>query len=416
MKKFLTLILAFAFAACTTAEFRSGYDPYSGILLPFTLEADIPGLSQSVTFTVKNLQSGASYSAESGAAGKAEFRLAAGLYSVHSEAIVDDYLWSYSADRIDVGATPSVKAAFIRVEPGDLLIKEVYCGGCKDSVEVFDSTLMAYVKTLQTHQTDKYFILHNNCSETLYLDSLCFGTLSPANATGNNKWLKYDDSGLRVYDDFVPVYQAVWQFGGGGADFPLAPGEDAVVCICGAIDHTKLFPSSVNLNRSGYFVCYDEQQFWNTNYHPVPGDQIQPSHILSVVIKTGVANGYTFSISSPTLVIFKAQGCTIQEFVQSDEVVIQEPGSNYDKVVKVPCSWVLDAMEVFDGSRSNNVKRLPPELDGGCVYQAETYLGVSLLRRRNEERSAELGREVLVDTNNSSNDFYQSSKPTLRDE
>ena len=195
----------------------------------------------------------------------------------------------------------------------------------------------------------------------------------------------------------------------------MAPGEDAVVVIGGAIDHAAQYPLSVNLNKPGYFVCYNPVYFWNTLYHPAPGDQINPDHYLNVVIKTGQANAYTFSVFSPATVIFKAQNTTIQEFVNNENNVIQKPGSTIDRVVKIPNEWILDGVEIYYGGSSNNKKRLSPSIDAGYVTQSALYDGKTLFRRTDEEASNEAGYEILEDTNNSSNDFYEREKQSLHD-
>jgi hypothetical protein len=171
----------------------------------------------------------------------------------------------------------------------------------------------------------------------------------------------------------------------------------------------------VNLNNSAYFVCYNSTYFPNTNFHPAPGDQIQQDHILGVVIKTGQANAYAVSISSPVIIIFRAQGTTIQDFVLEDGSVIQMPGSTSEQVVCVPDEWVIDGVEVFDGRQSNNSKRLPSAIDAGYVTQSDIYKGHTLYRYTDEDATAEYGFEVLTDTNNSSNDFYERQTQSLHE-
>ena len=279
---------------------------------------------------------------------------------------------------------------------GSVVIKEIYCGGCKKYPQEGD------------YQADQYIILHNNDYKVQYLDGICFGTLSPYNATGSNPWI--DESGL---PDFIPVIQAVWQFPGDGDDFPLQPGEDAVMCLRGAIDHTVQYPLSVNLNKPDYFVCYNPTYFTNTAYHPAPGNLISQDRYLDVVIKTGQANAYTMSNSSPAVVIFRAEGMTIQEHVLNPDNVIQVPSSNVDRVVKVPFDWVLDAVEVFDGRSAANQKRLISSLDAGYITLTDVFLGHTLMRSVDEAATAVAGYEILADTNNSLNDFYESEKQSL---
>ena len=113
--------------------------------------------------------------------------------------------------------------------------------------------------------------------------------------------------------------------------------------------------------------------------------------------------------------IFRAEGTTIQEHVLTVDNVIQVPGGAVDRVVKVPFDWVLDAVEVFDGRSSANQKRLVPALDAGYITQSDVFLGHSLIRSVDKQASEDAGYEILADTNNSLNDFYESEKQSLHE-
>ena len=85
----------------------------------------------------------------------------------------------------------------------------------------------------------------------------------------------------------MPLVECVWGFPGGGTDYPLEPGGQAVMCINGAIDHTLQYPLSVDLNRADCFVCYDNTYYTNTTYHPTPGDKVRTDRYMQVLRKTG---------------------------------------------------------------------------------------------------------------------------------
>ena len=219
-------------------------------------------------------------------------------------------------------------------------------------------------------------------------------------------------TGETIFPDFAPVVTVVWQLPGNGKSFPLEPGEDAVVALRGAIDHTLQYPLSVNLNLPDVFACYNPTYFPNPTYHPAPGDQVKPERYAQVVIKTGQSNANTFSISSPTVVLFRTP-MPAGEYVLQPDVVRTTPGNSADRVVTVPYEWIVDAVEVFDGRSGNNGKRISPAADAGFVIQSDIYKGHTLRRKVDEKASAENGYEVLVDTNNSSNDFYESEIQSL---
>ena len=401
-----TVLASAILSGCTDLK---NDNPYTATLNTLTVSPVYPegfgdgpqaGISVNITETGK----GTEYTATTGADGKASIKVQDGIYRVTISYRTDEYIFNGSADRVRIiGEDKNLPVSMDMTEPGEIVIKEIYCGGC-----------LCYPLE-GTYMSDSYIILHNNTSQVQYLDSLCIGVADPYNATGTNVWVSRDDDGTSVLPDFVPVIQAVWKIKGDGKTFPLQPGEDAVVCIFGAIDHTRQYPLSVNLNKPGYFVCYNIEYFPNTRYHPVPGDNISSDRYLDVVIKTGQANAYTFSVNSPAVVIFKAEGTTIEDFVSSENAIVQKPGSSSDRIVKLPIEWVLDGVEVFTGSSAGNVKRLDPGIDAGYANFSAPYLGHTLFRKTDAQASEDKGFEVLVDTNNSLNDFYERNEQSLHE-
>ena len=400
----MTLILA---AACTDMK---NSNPYEESLNVLTVTALYPegyegfDLGGSLA-VVEEMNTGNRYSVPTDAAGCFSLSLPNGIYRINVSGRFDRDVFNGAADKVVIsGSDVAMSLPLSYSRAGSIVIKELYCGGCK------------MLPQEGNYQGDQYFILHNNDYNVQYLDGLCFGTLSPNNSTGTNPWVsKNESTGETIFPDFLPIIQAVWQMPGDGDDFPLQPGEDAVICLRGAIDHTLQYPLSVNLNKPDYFVCYNITYFWNTMYHPAPGNLISQDRIVDVVIKTGQANAYTLSLSSPTLVIWKPEGMTMHEFANAPGNVIPVPGSNVDDVVTIPMDWVYDAVEVFDGRSANNSKRLPPAVDAGYIMQTDIYLGRSLMRHVDENASAAAGYEVLADTNNSLNDFYETEKQSLHE-
>ena len=65
------------------------------------------------------------------------------------------------------GKDVDIAIALAMSKAGSIIVKEIYCGGCKKLPQEGD------------YQSDQYIILHNNHYDVQYLDSLCLGTLSP---------------------------------------------------------------------------------------------------------------------------------------------------------------------------------------------------------------------------------------------
>jgi len=398
MKK---LLISFAAILCISCVKPGADDPYSGALCSVSVLLEYPegyveAAREGVEVVLEEVNNLYDYIATTDASARARIALPTGLYRISVSDRQGSSIFNGTLDKVNVSAASSDIVLNLKYsKAGTLIIKEIYCGGCKKLPEIGD------------YQADKYVMLHNNDNRTVYLDSLCFGTLAPYNSNASNPW-----GGIR---DVAPIIQALWQFGGTGTSFPLEPGQDAVLCLCGAIDHTAQYPLSVNLNRPGYFVAYNNTYFTNTSYHPAPGDQIAADHILEVVEKVGSANAYTFSINSPTAIIFRPVGCSIREYVKKEGSITDVPGAK-DRVIEIPWEWIIDGVEVFNGASSSNNKRIRDDVDAGFVYQTNTYLGHSLMRNIDMEATEEKGYEVLMDTNNSSADFYERSTASLHDE
>ena len=405
MKRIIYILILLAAVSCT--DFKA-FNPYEETLNVLTVKSEWTmeeGSREGFKVLVEDMNTGAGYATASDSLGTAVFDLPNGLYRVSMTGKLGEYMFNGATDKVAVSnADREVTLDLALSKAGAIVIKEIYCGGCKKLPQEGD------------YQADQYVILHNNDYDVQYLDSLCFGTLSPYNSNSTNPWtVKDPQTGVLTYPDFLPIIQAVWKFPGDGDDFPLQPGEDAVVCLRGAIDHASQFPLSVNLDVPGYFVCYNSTYFTNTAYHPAPGVNISEDRYLEVVIKTGKANAYTMSLSSPAIVIFKAKGGTIEDYVRVADNITPVPGSIVDNVVKVPFDWVMDAVEVFDGRSVTNTKRLPSDVDAGYVTLTDVFTGRSLMRKVDEQLSQSSGYEVLADTNNSSEDFYETERQSLHE-
>jgi len=409
MKRFFYIgLLGCLAAACTSF----GDDAYEGDVHRLVVHAAYPEqwgmhLRAGVEVRVQEVSAGIGYTELTNERGVAEFRLANGIYRVSiSDRPTQTAVFNGAVERVQViGADREVTLPLTYSRTGAVVIKEIYCGGCSRAPEQ------------GTFNYDQYVVLHNNSAGVCYLDGLCFGCADPYNSTtsSGNVWVTVDPAtGETVFPGYVPVIQAVWQFGGGGTDFPLAPGADAVIAINGAVDHAAQYPQSVNLNREEYFVLYNEAEFPNTSYHPTPGDRILPSHHLRVAVKLGQANAYAYSQNSPATVIFQPVGTTLEEFLADPANVRQKPGSASDRCALIPESWIVDGLEIFT-TPSDRVKRLSAEVDAGFAVLSETRKSHTIHRRLDEEATAAAGYEIYVDTNNSSNDCYERTTQSLRE-
>lgn len=407
MKKLTLICFVMLSAACTSF----GSDPYGRSVRSLHVAVSYPEeyadyLREGVAVTLSDRNSSNVYTALTDGAGDAEFRVSAGHYTL---SVLDqpneEAVFNGSVELVDLSAgDQSLTVALSFSKPGTIIIKEIYSGGCPSDPPA-----------TTPYKLDKYVILHNNSFETQYLDGLCFGGIAPYNSSSqNNPWVTTDATGNLIFQDFAPMLDCVWQFPGNGEDFPLAPGEDAVIAFRG-VDHTQTYSRSVNLNRKGYFVLYDLLNFpgSTSNPTPAPGDQIDEAHYMKMLKKTGLSTSYTMSDNSPALIIFRApEGYDLTSYLASKDSETQFVNTFY---TKIPWEWIVDGVEVIDQTGAARTKRLRADIDAAGVEFSAMAQGHTLHRRLNETTTATAGFDVYYDTNNSSNDFYERETQSLRE-
>ncbi len=392
---------------------------------------------------------GNAWQASTDGTGWARFTLPAGLYDLtasgqYTDAEGQEYVMNCSASNIKVNATSPVVGQgmvlpMVASRRGSLIIKELYQGGCQK-----DDGSGAYY-------FDKYVVLYNNGQLPLTIGQLGLGMVPPYNAHANNG--NFDAEGRLTYagQGFIPAIQAIWHF---NDTLRLEGGEEVVIALNGAVDHTVSYSNSVNLGRAEYYCTYDPLTFTNTSYYPVPSELIPADHYLTAAFY-GQGNAWPLSQLDPAFFIFAIpDGVDIDAYANDagniwyHNNVVSPSGA----CLRIPTDWIIDGVEMYSTVSTKNAKRLTDEVDAGAVYLTNTF-GHSVHRNvdvaatkaiaGNEERlvyglkatpdasqgvvtadpsgihaeaSARQGAIIIYqDTNNSSNDFFERYQATLRD-
>lgn len=400
-----TVLLA-AVLAVSCTSFDNAH-PYDGDLATLEIASVYPAdyaPAEGTEVKATEITNGNYYIARTDNKGCATFRIPRGAYRITVAEQRGENIFNGTLEevRLTSAGTEPVKLelpVFLSI-PGKIVIKEIYCGSCSKAPH--DGEV----------KNDQYVILHNNDSNTQYLDGLCFGTVAPYTSASDNNWVKTDSKGQLIFQEFAPIIECVWQFQGTGTDFPLAPGQDAVIAIRGAVDFTQDFPLSVNLNQPDYFATFSRLHFNNEKNYLTPGDKIRPERLLKMLKKTGISTSYFIAEKSPAIVIFRPEeGFDFEAYINDDSrCVATEPGGN-TKCIKVAWEWIIDGVEVFFST--NNHKRLKPEVDAGAFPFSILYQGHTVHRKLDEKATAAAGYEIYVDTNNSSEDFEERETQSL---
>ncbi len=438
MRQLLYIIIIIALSAC-----KAHYDEDIEVckyLVMLTYPENIEGSKEGIRVELKSIGHDAVFVDSTDAEGVATFTVTPGIYEASASTILRPstntvIILNGSSGQVVLNKDASTTIQMRGSKVNQLVIKELYVGGItKDDGKAF--------------HFDKSFILYNNSSATATFDQLCIGIVAPYNSQATNRW--YGSDGRLIYeaDGYIPVIDGIWYF---PQTLLIEPYERVVVNTHGAIDNTLTYPQSVNYAHADYYCMYDpEVGYTNPSYYPTPADVIPTSHYLKAV-KIGISNAWALSTSSPALILFQVKGTTPQVYASNVENMMYIPGTaqnDINKCLKVPVDWVMDAVEVFSATSANsNMKRLTPVIDAGYV-NLTNQRGHSLYRNVDKDATESLPENagklvygyslcvdgssepsgidaeasikngahiVYQDTNNSSNDFHERQKCSLRD-
>ena len=437
MKKFFVMmmmaVMAFSLTACKD-------DDDAVQLVKLTVQ--VTGASDVEDFDVElvNATTASSYMKTTDAKGTVTFEVTPGIYnaSVSEILYIEGYRYVYNGTTSNITLTAGKDAtATIQLKEAktsQVIIKELYNGGCKTDKG-------------KNFQQDKCVILYNNTAEKATLTNLGFGMASPANSQANNK--NYGEDGKLTYeaDGFTPSWNGIWFYNG---TIEIEPYSQLVINVQGAIDNTQTHSQSINYANTSYYCMYDPESGYNsTSYYPTPADVIPTSHYLKAV-RVGLGVAWSLSVSSPALFVYQAPNVNLSEYANNTSNIWYDGGSEGQQVwacVKISNEWIFDGIEVFSNAYDDNMKRLTSDIDAGSVGLTN-YLGHSLYRNVDKaatealaenagklvynyslgvdkstdpsgidaEASMKKGAHIIfMDTNNSTADFHERQKCSLKD-
>lgn len=433
----LTIVMGLFLIACTDEGAPTG-------VAVGTVQISVSGVGstqEGFDVVLRNVSTSSIFTATTNEEGTATFTVAPGIYeasvsgSYAREGVAYTFNGTSGQITVRTDQTTAVVIDMKSIRRSQVVIKELYCGGClaDDGTTKF--------------QCDKYVILYNNSDQTATLNNLCIGFAAPYNAQAVNN--NYTADGKLSYETegFLPVIDGLWYF---PSALQIEPYMQVVVNIHGAIDNAQTISQSVSFANPDYYCMYDpESGYTNTRYYPTPSELIPSSHYLKAV-RWSQSNAWPLSVTSPALVLFQTHGVSPADHVADTANEWYDGGENKlsKKCVKLPNEWVVDAIEVYSSANKEScVKRLTADVDAGYVWLTN-YQGHSLYRNvdqtatesiaENEgklvynyalgvdgstdpsgidvEASLQRGaRIVYQDTNNSSNDFHERRQCSLRE-
>ncbi len=239
-----------------------------------------------------------------------------------------------------------------------------------------------------------FFELYNNSDQTVFLDGMIFGTTL---GVGN-----IDDGAgsCPIEDRYRTDPTGLWahflhQFPGSGAEYPLQPGETAVVAY-DAVDHSQVDPRFPDLSGAD-FELEGSGDPDNPNAVNLPEVGVRPFPL---------GHGLRFYIQHTLFLAGPLDVGTLERDVE------RIPNTQDVELIKIPASAVLDvvATEEDDALAEQRYPRCGPQvarnfdrLEGGFIKHG-VDLGLSVQRLKDGEVG---GHDVLQDTNTSAVDLVK---------
>ena len=385
MKKYIILALSMlTVLGCTQFEDLKGVSEVkpltTGITVTTnTVDASVPR-PDSYTVRFINYDEKLDISAKTDATGKVSVpNLIPGRYNVTVSAEVAQggftYYYSGTLTNKVITSDTSLSIDAAASKAGALVFKEIYYNGASGY----------YFK-------DQFYEIYNNSDEVQYVDGLCIGTLMPATAsTTIYNWIVEDG-----HPENYVYLGAVWQIPGSGSDYPVKPGESIIIAQ-GAQNHKLIKDTSpVDLSKAEF-----ETFIVNQTVNPDNPESVN----MTLKIDFNVfGTQWLSSVFGCAYVIFFPD----REFDNSTWV---QPDGYTTKAKEFPIDCIIDGVELVNNATKINQKRMPTTIDAGATFTGATYTGKSVCRKI---RSTKDGRNLYMDTNNSSDDFQVTDVAVVR--
>lgn len=349
---------------------------------------------------------------------KAQYETITGL-SLSSDSVVFNATINNTTLNSSTNNTVEVKLQFGQI--GDWVLKQVYYAGSNTSNGAL--------------YRDQFIEIYNNSNKVLYADSLYIAEVFGSN-TANPDYTKgwylndgplkgqYDWSkslGMPASSGAVEKYvyaKSLYRVPGNGTQYPIQPGQSFVIAQT-ALNHKAPYTSttgttiaikdpSLTVDLSGAdFEVY----LGNVIPNPLNSDIDNPNVPNLAVI---VPDGRDWVLDNPgrdAFAIFKTPADITKVWKQYPDPSVTAIISTTNLYYQIPNTVILDAMEVQHSTPASRVpKRLIASLDAGAYnVPGGQYSSQSAIRKTAKTVS---GRKILMDTNNSNNDFDYLERAT----
>lgn len=328
--------------------------------------------------------------------------LAPGTYSVSaSKLLTAEAAFEYTGlnNEVTLNATKADIVILPQEEKAEAIVLDGKSGGALVISEIYSTGAANDAYSIMFK--DQFVEIYNNSEEVEYVDGLYLAYLAPQRA-GSDPTSEVVTT-LPIGDN---VYASkILQFPGSGTDYPVEPGT-AIRVALNAINYLEATPEAYTTDNSTadfdtYAVDWLQSLARTGNpYFDIDNPDVPTMNCIYLF----VANGGFFNLdNAPSLALLELDANpAIEANIVSDPDVTSQLS-----YVKLPADAIIDGVDVLETSGASAYKRLPSAIDAGFAYVIDlgnsNYTGKSL--RRKVSKTLANGRVVLMDTNNSGNDF-----------
>jgi hypothetical protein len=296
------------------------------------------------------------------------------------------YLNGSMANRLLMPGSQDIQIPVDGAKVGPLAISEIF-----------------YAGTSPFYFRNQFYEITNNSDETVYVDGLYFANLHPTIATTTLPVWPAADKNTFVYA------QRIWKIPGSGRDYPLQPGASFTIAQFAANHKLPQYnpDSPIDASLSEFEFNMD-----NPNFPDQPALDMQHVFYNGRAAKGGVPQ-YLTSVFGAAYVIFRVPQGEIYDPATDTDLQTRDLGTTSAMLyAKIPVKYVMDGVEAGHNESMIAAKRMASVLDAGMTWVGATYNSRGVRRKKVGTRAD--GSPILMDTNNSTEDFERQVVPAFR--
>lgn len=364
----------------------------SEVSVAIELKGDLPGLmATSGEFIFSNISTGTSSKVNLGE----KITLVDGLYNV---TFGGKGTYQSSGEPVDVnlqgtkqnvnvsgGTVALTVEAFVQSVKEDFVIAEIFGTG-------------TYTPLSKQYNGDQFIRIFNNSASTLYADGL---VILESKLLTNTIY----DCTPNILDGAFAA-QVVAMIPGSGTDYPVEPGKSIIVCD-NAINHTEANVNSFDLSGADFEWYTESTSSANPDVDnpAVPNLDMLYNYTLTIWILTKQGNR-AYAIGRIPAEVSREK--YLADYLQTYTYLLSTGATSKEqKCYRFPESWLIDAVNI------SPVNGYAWNLTSPAVDMGFTYYGMNTTIAENVGKSVVRkvayttadGRDVLLDTNNSTVDF-----------